>query len=234
VVDGNVVRVLTRLFGLKGDPSRMPLKSELWRIAGELVDPGAPGDFNQAVMELGAVLCSPTSPRCERCPVARFCLAYAEGRPETYPETASAPKATAVRMAAAVIQDGNRVVLDRRPEDAVRWACMWGFPSVECGDGETEEAAAVRIARKATGLEVRPVHGLGVIRHSVTRYRIALKPVLCEPASSVDVDTAAWRWVETGRLGDYALPAAHQKIGRLLLAGRPAFSFDEAHADSAE
>src|SRR5262245_36972849 len=102
VVDGNVVRVLTRLFALAGDPGRAPLRARLWDIASELVPDGRPGDFNQALMELGATLCTPRGPASGRCPLARECRARARGTADRLPELPARARTTEVRVAAAL------------------------------------------------------------------------------------------------------------------------------------
>src|SRR6185295_4958994 len=86
IVDGNVVRVLCRLFALRGDPAKAPLKQELWRRARELVPADKPSEFNQSLMELGATLCTPASPRCPECPVAKHCQALASGCEKELPQ----------------------------------------------------------------------------------------------------------------------------------------------------
>jgi A/G-specific adenine glycosylase len=107
VVDGNVIRVLTRLFALAGDPGRAPLKARLWKLAAELVSHERPGDFNQALMELGATVCTPREPACERCPLARQCLGRERGKATSLPELPARARATEVRVAAAVVRRGK-------------------------------------------------------------------------------------------------------------------------------
>nr|MDQ2644694.1 A/G-specific adenine glycosylase [Myxococcota bacterium] len=104
VVDGNVIRVLTRVFALRGDPAKAPLRRELWRRAEELVPAARPGDHNQALMELGATVCVPEKPRCGECPLSEHCRGYAGGLAARLPELAPRPKPTQVPMAAAVVK----------------------------------------------------------------------------------------------------------------------------------
>jgi A/G-specific adenine glycosylase len=101
IVDGNVVRVLCRLFALAGDPARAPLKAELWRIARELVPKDKPSEFNQSLMELGATICTPSSPRCALCPVAKHCRALAQGKQRELPQLANRKAPTEMATADA-------------------------------------------------------------------------------------------------------------------------------------
>lgn len=212
IVDGNVERVLCRLFALAGDPKKQPLKRQLWQRAEALIPEGRASDFNQALMELGATLCTPRSPRCERCPWAAACAARARGAPEAFPEAAPRPKPTAVRMVAAVVERDARVLLTRLPDDAPRWAGLWQFPSAELGPGETPERALSR----ALGRRARAESQLDRIQHSVTRFRITLEVFRCAiSARTLDPPLA---WKRAAELATLAMPAAHRKIADRLTA----------------
>jgi len=225
VVDGNVIRVLTRLFALRGDPAKAPLKHELWQRAAELVPPRRPGDHNQALMELGATLCVPEKPRCNECPLARQCRARAAGIAVELPELAARPKPTSVRMAAAVAKRSGRFAIAKLPPDAPRWAGMWQFPVVELGPAEDPERGAERALFEKTGVRGAAGPKLGTVRHSVTRYRITLEVYECRAAAAgprtADGD-ALVRWVEARALDELAMPAAHRRIARWLRARDPA------------
>ncbi len=216
IVDGNVMRVLTRLFALRGDPRKPPLAPRLWDLAEALIPEGHAREFNPALMELGATVCTPARPRCEDCPVAEACEARALGIPEELPESAAGPQITPVSMAAAIVRDGDRVLLVQRPETASRWAGMWEFPNAEVGERETPEEAAARAVREATGLAVECGARATTIRHSVTRYRITLTVFHAALAGNCGSDPARthfdWKWVHPAELSDYPLPAAHRKI----------------------
>ncbi len=111
LVDGNVERVLTRLHGLRGDPRAAPLKKHLWTLAARYADHPSPGDVNQSLMELGATVCAPTSPRCLVCPVRSRCVAAREGDPERYPEKTPRGPVPTERWSALVARDGDAVWL---------------------------------------------------------------------------------------------------------------------------
>src|SRR5205823_13496124 len=132
------------------------------------------GDFNQALMELGALVCTPTTPACGRCPLAANCVAYRGGLQEKIPPPKKQPAVTAVSEVGVVVRDGKRVLLCKRPADANRWQNMWEVPHAEREPGEDAEAAAARVAREVTGLEVAPGVEAMTIRHGVTRFAITL------------------------------------------------------------
>lgn len=219
IVDGNVIRVLTRLFALRGDPVRAPLKRWIWQLAERLIPEGEASDFNPAMMELGATVCTPVRPRCGQCPVAEACEARRLGIQEELPETAPRPKVTPVHVVAGVVWKGGRVLLTQRRDDESRWAGMWQFPNVEVRPGEDTAQAVRRAVTECVGVEVSPGERAALIRHSVTRFRITLEAFHCQPAGEAPRSVAckAWNWVCPSQLGDYALPAAHRNIARRLL-----------------
>jgi A/G-specific adenine glycosylase len=217
IVDGNVTRVLCRLFGLRGDPSRAPLKAQLWRLAAELVPAIEPGNFNQALMELGATVCTPKQPNCRDCPVARSCVAEREGRVLVLPEMPKRPEPTKLRMVAAVVVQRGRVLVTRLAEDAPRWAGMWQFPTTEAEPSEAPERAITRALSSAGTFSVTKKDLLTTVRHSVTRYRITLEAYRCQLVGTGRRGRAeAARWFSPANLDELAMPAAHRRIARQL------------------
>ncbi|HVR21671.1 MAG TPA: A/G-specific adenine glycosylase [Polyangiaceae bacterium] len=210
VVDGNVVRVLTRLFALRGDPGRAPLKARLWELAAELVPVRRPGDFNQALMELGATVCSPRDPACERCPLARECKAHALGGPARFPELSLRPRPTAVRVAAVVVKRNERVLVVRVPDDEARWAGLHVFPHVTLNPNERAERGAERAAR-AHGVHARIGAAIGTSRYTITRFRMTLE------AFEASAERAApGRFYRLSELSDLAMPAPHRRLANAL------------------
>jgi A/G-specific adenine glycosylase len=218
LVDGNVIRVLARLFALRGDPNKAPLKAEIWACARALIPKQAPGDFNQSLMELGATVCTPRAPRCETCPVADHCQALAAGLVEILPELPMRAKATQVHFVSAIAERGGRVLVTRLRADAPRWAGMWLFPNAEVGSAETPEAAVARALSSTVGLRGEATGLLCVVRHTVTRFRITLDAYRTRVAGGVakalTVSECAWKAPE--ELLDLAMPNAHRQIAAAL------------------
>lgn len=214
VVDGNVKRVLCRLHALRGDPSRAPLAGALWELARELVPDDRPGDLNQALMELGATICTPRAPRCDACPIADTCRARGEGSAGELPELPRRQPPERVRMVAAVICRARRVLVSRLPDAAPRWAGMWQFPNVELGSREQPDAGAARAAEQWTGLAVEVSGRVAVVRHAVTRFRITLDAYRCRAvrgrARALGCDAVSWR--RPAELDQLALPSAHRRL----------------------
>jgi A/G-specific adenine glycosylase len=219
LVDGNVIRVLCRYLGLRGDPAKSPLKTGLWAIAERLLPESDAGTFNQALMELGATRCTPKSPLCGECPLSKNCVAKRSDLTGELPELAKRPKVTRERHVAAVIERRGRFLLVQRSAEASRWASMWQFPNVVAKPKEAIESAASRAALEQTGLEVATEQALSPIVHSVTRYRITLEPLRCRSESGrprPGANLQQLRWFEPRQFASVPLPSAHQQIVRHL------------------
>jgi A/G-specific adenine glycosylase len=207
IVDGNVVRVLARLFALRGDPAKAPLKQELWRLARRLAQCEQPAELNQSLMELGATVCTPASPRCPECPLRSECRGLAQGLERSLPELAKRKAPTEVLTAAAYVRKGDAVLLRQLPADAPRWAGLWVLPFVEQRDGESPDAAAVRALRDL-GLTARATQLAHTTRHTITRFRITLSIVECSLASRKPKAAAFFGPAQIAAL---ALPSVHAR-----------------------
>ena len=173
VLEANSLRVWCRLFGRADDPRRGPAQRWLWETAEALLPVRNVGDFNQAVMELGALVCTPTAPHCEQCPLAEPCVARRLGLQETIPARVVRPRPTKVQEAAVVIYCGAEVLLVQRSNTG-RWAGLWEFPHAPLVEGESYEQGALRLATQLTGLEVELGPEVLTLQHGITRYRITL------------------------------------------------------------
>jgi A/G-specific adenine glycosylase len=172
IVEANTKRLLCRLFGRHGDPKSSEVTRWLWQAAQSILPKKQVGDFNQALMELGSQICTPTNPRCAQCPLKSDCTAYREGLQEKIPTKLAIPPTEEVRETAVVIRRGSRVLLVRRPSTG-RWANMWEFPHSAWEDDETDERVAQRIL-KDVGIEAEVARELKTIKHPVTRFRITM------------------------------------------------------------
>lgn len=218
ILDGNVVRVLTRLGALVGDPRGAPLRDRLWRIAKHLVqaaaDEGRPeacSQLNQALMELGAIVCLPSGPQCELCPVRTHCRARAKGRQQDFPMLPARPPPVPVRMIVVVLTRGARFWVRRRPLEGVN-AGLWEFPSVEVGAADGDE---VGVCRRLTGAGMAQPTAWWEIRHAITRFRITQKVYRAEwRAADRPAGQGCWRTLT--QLEDLAFTAAHRRIVRRL------------------
>lgn len=217
IVDGNVIRILSRWLRL-GEQTK---PARYWDLAERLVPRDRPGDFNQAMMELGATVCTPRSPSCGLCPVRDHCEAARAGEPESYPATAKRQKSVDVASTLVVIRRNGRVLLTRSPSRPIM-KDLWEFPSCEFGGDAPTEAA--RFIQSAYGRRFDAKTSLPEIRHSIMNRRIRLHPVVGTidrgPVRPVESEEAV-RWIRPSELADYPVGGIAKKVVRGLskLAG---------------
>lgn len=190
-VDGNVARVLARLELLEGDPAARATRDALWEKAAELVEPARPGDWNQALMELGATLCTPAAPACPRCPLAAGCRARRAGRErEVPPPRRRVPQRRLLLACAAVAREG-RWLLARQPGEGL-FGGLWGLPLCEA----PKEGAAVGALRDAVrrrwGATLRPGPEVARVRRLLTHRRLTLVAFACDVGRLRAVDDIRW------------------------------------------
>jgi A/G-specific adenine glycosylase len=173
VVDGNVARVLTRYFAVRGVVSRAAVAGGLWKIAALAVVRGVPGEVNQAQMELGALVCTPASPDCGRCPLASRCAALAQDLVGLLPELP--PKRSTVELERTVllVRQGERVLLRRRRHDELSPG-LWDLPGAFTGAGGDRSGGLLDVERSLP-VRVTSLGLLGTVRHAVTYRRIVLR-----------------------------------------------------------
>lgn len=183
LVDGNVIRVYSRIFAKRGHAKETQLKKQIWDLAGILVAPENPGDFNQALMELGAMVCRPNLPACGRCPVSSLCRAYEQGNPQVYPETPPAGKIIKLKRVAAVCERAGKVLFVK-PKRARWFQGMWSLPHDYWEGNAAPEEVLKRFLREDLGIRLSRPQNLGSTHHGITHHRIT---------------TLAWRGQTSGR-----------------------------------
>jgi A/G-specific adenine glycosylase len=229
ILDGNVIRVLTRLFGIRANPRERATNDLLWKLAGDLVTvaatlPLAPrpsslvlsgpcSALNQALMELGATVCSPRSPNCGQCPLRLDCVAHKRGWTDELPALQRAAPATARRFAAFVVERRGRVLVRQRPADALN-GLLWEFPNTELNGQPVRTDQLARLLLGAAPARLEP---LCTIKHSITRYRITVDAHVAR-GKPARLPAGRHRWVERERLEQLAFTAAHRKILNAYLA----------------
>lgn len=218
-VDANVERVLSRVFDIDTPVKAEPAASRIRALSCALLPRGRARDYNQAMMELGALVCG-KKPRCAACPLAFCCMARQRGVAEQRPVPPVRAEARAVEAVAGVIAHRGRIFIRKRPAGVV-WGGLWEFPGGPVAAGESPEEAVVRRCREATGFQVRVREKLAVIRHSYTSHRVALHCfalVLEGPTALLETpepsarEAELCRWEPEGSLADWAMPAAHRRL----------------------
>ncbi len=226
VVDGNVVRVLSRLLDDHGDVAASATKARLQRAADLLVDPARPGDWNQAIMDLGSTVCAPREPRCLLCPWAGACAARAAGTAADLPVKKKKGPTPHHDIAAGLVWKGDAILIGRRPAKGLLGG-LWEFPGGKREEGETLEAACAREILEETGLVVEVVALFRAVEHAYSHFSITLHVFHCRivrgrvRARGVE----DLRFVPVAELEPYAFPRANVRILEALRAeGGPAFA----------
>lgn len=217
-VDGNVRRVLCRVFGIEDDPSRVAVQRRLEDLARSLLPLGQAGRFNEALMELGATLCTPRAPRCEECPWREACSALATGRTESLPVRRQRRQTPHYDVAAAVILDSTGLVLAAQRHIDDMLGGMWEFPGGKREQGETLSECIRREMREELDISVEVEGTLVVVKHTYTHFRITLHAFLCHIESGTPrcLDCAAFRWVHAGELDNLPMSAVDRRVARIL------------------
>ena len=217
ILEANSRRVLCRLLGIEQDPRRADVDRLLWATAGQLMPPArGAGRFNQALMELGALVCTPRQPACQVCPLADGCLARSLGRQEEIPVRPTPPAIEKVDDLALVIRRRKQVLIVQRPAHG-RWAGLWEFPHHELAESETHAQAAERLL-SAIELQADLGDELLTIRHAVTRFRITL--VCLEAHHRLGTFRSQLfqqgSWVAPERLKDYPFSSPQRRLAQVV------------------
>lgn len=203
-VDGNVRRVLSRLCD-EANPTAAWLRTR----AADLVDEQRPGDWNQALMELGATLCSPRSPKCGICPVETCCAARKAGTQHERPGAAKRAAVKRVRIVSAVFEANGRVLLERRPHEGLL-AGMWAFPEARAF-GEAGRESVLELANERGLTPVGPPTTLPEVQHRFTHLHATYEPWLVTVTDS-GIPAEARAWVDPETPSDLAVPIAQQRV----------------------
>lgn len=228
ILDGNIIRVLTRLEGLAGDPKSAAVQSALWSRSAELVAiasglprgrtplPAPPirlsgpcSALNQSLMELGATHCTPVRPNCADCPISRECRAFAMGTPEAFPQTAPRPTTESRHLATLLWEHRGCWLLQRRPENGINEG-LWEFPNIECGGADAAAGAAARWLSIPTD-RLTPS---GKVTNAITRFRYTqhLFKVSGPPGKARLPDGSGW--VPVARLAQIPMSGSHRRIAK--------------------
>jgi len=225
ILDGNVIRVLTRIFSISRNPREKETNQLLWQIAEKLIcrakatkdakeknslrlsrssrEMNSCSFLNQSLMELGALVCTPRNPQCGTCPVQKLCVAFRENRVAELPNLGKRQVTTTRRFVAFVVERNGRFLVRQRPAGVVN-AHLWEFPNVEILNGKFNPKLA---AKNILGIEARRIEPLCMVKHSITRYRITLEAFRVMPEG-----TSSGIWKTPAQMRRLALTAAHKKL----------------------
>src|SRR5688572_12322384 len=213
VVDGNVKRVIARLFTIPDSVDRRAGARVVQELAQSMLDRNDPGSFNQALMELGALVCRPLNPDCGTCPMMSACAAFSAGDPTAYPVRDARREVPRAHIAVGVVSDGARVLITRRAESGMLGG-LWEFPGGKVRDGETPNAACRREIREEVGLRVEVKERIARVQHTYSHLAVDIDVFRClYRGGNIVLDGPTdHRWITLEETAAYAFPKANHKF----------------------
>lgn len=214
VLDGNVRRVMARACNINDPLRSVDGERKLWQLAAEHLPPGQSGAYNQALMDLGATVCTPKAPDCTRCPLQEICQAYALGLQDELPVIAPKTRIPHYTVTAAVICKASWVLITQRPLGGLLGG-LWEFPGGKVLPGEQLTTCLQREIREEIGIEINVGHSIGVYRHAYTHFRITLHAFACEPSNGIEprpLQVNDLHWVEPSQLSEYPMGKIDRQI----------------------
>ena len=214
VVDGNVIRVVSRYLGIEDDIRSSHVKKLVQDFADSIIPDDQPGDFNQALMELGAILCKPTAPLCGNCPVSTHCVAYNSSKTDVIPYKSKAKKIPHYDIGVGlIVNQKNKLLIALRPNDGMLGG-LWEFPGGKNENNESVKETVYRELKEELGVDVKVYKKFKVIKHVYSHFKISLHAYWCtiingnpQPNSSQEI-----KWVSLDNMDQYPFPKANKTL----------------------
>jgi A/G-specific adenine glycosylase len=209
ILDGNVKRVLSRLCAVSGNPMRGETEDLLWQLSESLIPKGFASSFNQGLMDLGSMICTPKEPQCSRCPFSHFCKGRASGNPESYPSRMAKKKIPHVEAIAAVLHRDGKVLLNQRPPKGLLGG-LWEFPNWRI-EGKQRSRLRLRLRNrimKEMEMNVEVTKSFGTFKSTFTHFKLTLHVFNCEAIDG----RGKGKWVAIKNLGQFAMSRIHRRI----------------------
>jgi A/G-specific adenine glycosylase len=211
ILDGNVKRVLSRLFAISSNLVAGKTEGLLWKISESLIPKGRSNSFNQAIMDLGAMICTPKDPLCYRCPLHRHCKAKASGNPERYPSRVVKKRIPHIEAISAVILRNGKVLLNQRPPKGLLGG-LWEFPN-----WRSEESRRLRLRlrnhiKKEMGMNVEVKESFGTFKQTFTHFKLTLSVFSCEALGG----RGKGKWVAVRNLHLLPMSRVHRRIAEVI------------------
>ncbi len=213
ILDGNVRRVLSRVWAIDADPRAAATGRWLWETAERLLPADRAGAFNEAMMELGATVCTPRTPLCSECPLVELCDGHAAGTPTDYPVRPPKKAIPHVDVTAGIIRRGSRFLITQRRPEAMLGG-LWEFPGGKLEPNETLEQCLVREIREELDITIRVERPFLAVDHAYSHFKITLHTFLCRHSRGrvKDLGCSAHRWVTPDQLDGFAFPKADRVV----------------------
>lgn len=213
VVDGNVKRVLARMYCIQHPVNKPSSHSYFKEYADRLLDKKDPGTYNQAVMELGALICTPKNVQCPACPVSEFCSAFLSDKVDKFPTRVTAKKVPFYSLAVGIVRKNGRVLITRRKLDGLLGG-LWEFPGGKLEKYEDAQSACIREIKEETGITVQIESYLTTIHHAYTHFKIQMDVFYCNYIKgSICLDGPIdYKWIRLKDIDKFAFPKANLKF----------------------
>ncbi|MBI4766149.1 MAG: A/G-specific adenine glycosylase [Deltaproteobacteria bacterium] len=213
ILDGNIRRVLIRFFNINQDSEKTTTIKKLWSLSQNILPLQNAGLFNEALMELGALICTPKNPACSPCPLNRRCAGFSSGCPEALPVKKQKKPIPHFDVTAAVIQNGKKILITQRPEKGLLGG-LWEFPGGKKEAGESLEQCLKREIQEELNIEIRVGDRFMQVRHAYTHFKITLHCFFCRKLKGriLPLGVKDFRWVYPDELEKFPFPRADQKV----------------------
>ncbi len=217
ILDGNVKRVLSRIFAVSSNRGRRKIEGLLWHLSESLIPRGSASPFNQGLMDLGSMICTQKVPKCPRCPLRQFCKGRISGNPERYPSKVTRKPIPHVNAISAVIQRDGRVLLRQRPAKGFLGG-LWEFPNWEIEEG-TRSRLRSRLRnyiRKDMGMSIEVTESVGTFKQTYSHFKLTLHVYYCEAVDG----QGKKKWVPIKNLDQLAMSRIDRRIANAISGGR--------------
>jgi A/G-specific adenine glycosylase len=214
VVDGNVIRVLTRYFGIEDDTRSTKTRNNIQELANDLIDVESPGDFNQALMELGSEVCTPSNPDCTNCPIQDGCIATKMAKTVVIPYKSPTKKKPHYTIGVGIIErEDDKILIALRPEEAMLGG-LWEFPGGKQNDGEDIQQTVERELKEELGIQVQAYKELMSLKHTYSHFSITMHAWFCKLISgeAKPKESQEIKWVEISELEKFPFPKANKVL----------------------
>lgn len=211
ILDGNARRVLSRLFAISGSPGERKTEQLLWKISESLIPKGFSNPFNQALMDLGSMLCTVKEPECGRCPLHHFCKGRASGKPERYPSRVIKKKIPHIEAISAVIEKDGNVLLNHRPPRGLLGG-LWEFPNWKIKGKIIQKQQLKNQINREVGLSINVKESIGTFHQTYSHFKLTLHVYYCQ---AIDGKRDG-KWFPIKNLGQLPMSRIHRRIAEVI------------------
>lgn len=217
VVDGNVLRVFCRFWGIYDDIRLPKVRDVLFEKLNAYVGKIKPSVFNQAIMELGALICTPKNPTCSKCALGDDCFAKNSSKQDSLPFKSKSKPVPTYNIVVGLIYFNNKLLIAKRKDDQMLGG-LWEFPGGKINENETEKQALIREIKEEVNLDISINQKLGTIKHAYSHFKINLHAYICTSTTqnAVALSASKLKWINENDLENYAFPTANKKLFKLL------------------